>query len=195
MDFLRQIQVELEQLNGIENPHDVRDFVRLNESENALVVREEGDDAEVAVLLHDALVQSYEGASFPNDFEFSQLADLSIIIEELSHFCLYCAKATNDRSLSPIEMEVQAEVDKFALALRWLEAENEEALKHRIYEQIFENYHFREELSDRARLRYQEAHLIAKNFCRQFVRNGWGAQDFRDFFSRPRSEKLRLPVL
>src|SRR5690606_15861498 len=99
-------------------------------------------------------------ASLPHDFAFDRLPDLSVAIEELSHFNLYCHRALNDQPISALEMEVQGEVDKFALALQWLEEKNEGHFKDKLFEILFDQVALGSWVDQQERERYEDAHRI-----------------------------------
>ncbi|MBN8554273.1 MAG: hypothetical protein J0L93_02415 [Deltaproteobacteria bacterium] len=193
LDFVTQIQSGLETLNGISNPHAAEDFIIASEKRNALLISEIDREADVAICLQKEILQKFSETKLPTDFNLEVFPELSIVIEELSHFNTYCIKATQDESVSALELEVQAEVDKFGLALGWLEQRNEFELREKVYDLLFKEVQIGSWVKDSELARYAEAHLIAKNFCKQILQSGStvGVQEkFQKFFALPLSDKL-----
>jgi hypothetical protein len=130
----------------------------------------------------------------PQDFDLSEINDLSVVIEELSHFNMYCLRALEKRPVSALELEVQAEIDKFGIFLEWLHQKNEEHLRESVFNQLFGNFKLGSWIPRNEKYRYQEAHQIAKNFCKGVLRNKLSHDEFkaqcRSFFFQPASSKL-----
>jgi hypothetical protein len=194
LEFVHQIQKSLETLNGFSNPHSVEDFIIASDKKNALIVHEQNEEADIAVCLQKKILDKLSQTKLPRDFQLELFPDLSIVIEELSHFNTYCLKAMHLQEVSELELEVQAEVDKFGLALGWLEQRNEQELREKVYDILFKEIHLGDWVENAEADRYQEAHLIAKNFCRKILEAdlsaGAAQEKFQEFFLLPRSEKL-----
>jgi len=172
------------------------DFVRSTVGENQILIKEGCDEAEVAILINRDLLNRIRYSTFPRDFTITRLPDLSIVIEEISHFNTYCHKAKIEETVSGLELEVQGEVDKFALSLEYLNERNEENLKHEAFEALFGSYKVAPWVPKEEVRRYEEAHAIARNFCRRLLQGNLKLeerrQEFRDFFNLSTAEKLSL---
>ncbi len=195
-DLLHQIQSRLQIVNGFENEHLVTDFLSPSKAQNSLLVKEGSEGAEILVCLDEAILKKYESIRLPHEFEFRHLPDLSIVIEELSHFNTYCRNAAEDQPLSQLELEVQGEVDKFAVALEWLSEKNEEEFKHKLFDVLFDDCQLGNWVRPDQVSRYRDAHQIAKNFCRKILREDFSSEQrrksFKDFFETPLSQKAKL---
>jgi hypothetical protein len=95
----------------------------------------------------------------------SNLADYCTVLEGVSHFHYVTWSARHDRSVSLLELEVQAEVDKYASALSLLLAQNEGRFPAGLFRRLFAACHLLPHLSDEERRRYSEAHRCAARFC------------------------------
>lgn len=171
----------------------VDDFV-VTADRNELLIREDTGDLELRICLKDDLLQKLDSLELPHDFRLQTVGDLSIAIEELSHFNTVCLRAIENRKISALELEVQAEVDKFGIFIDWLHQRNENHLKENIFNALFENFQLGHWVAPTEAARYEDAHRIAKNFCRGLLRDDLNHSDFRaklrEFFTEPASSKL-----
>lgn len=167
---LRQISSRLQRINGIQHSFKVEDFVMPTDHENTLLISECGQDADLAICLQRDLLHELSGLSFPRDFSLQVFPRVSLLVEELSHFHFYCVNATEHRKISALEMEVQAEVDKFSFALDCLEELNLKNLEDQVFGILFDQLNLGDWVRDEERSRYQEAHQIARAFCRKLLR-------------------------
>ncbi|MDB5037265.1 MAG: hypothetical protein JWQ35_793 [Bacteriovoracaceae bacterium] len=194
MKFLDQVQQSLGAVNGYELPFSIADFLVPSKSTDQLIIKEGETDAELLVCLRESLLTSFSDKNFPADFQLQLLPDLSVVIEELSHFNTYCLSAAQDREISEVELEVQGEVDKFGVALDFLHQRNEESLKEKVFEVLFQNCKLGEWVKPEDEQRYYDAHQIARNFCRSVLEEGLNFEQsrskFRAFFKSSREVKL-----
>jgi len=194
--LLNQIQFSLRDLHNVNNTPSFEEYLVPSQNRNALVVHENGEEAEAVIFLKSELLERFAGASFPEDFKIDLLPDLSIVIEELSHFNTFCQRAFEDRPISALELEVQGEVDKFAVALEWLELRNEEVLQGEIFDCLFGAYKIGDWIPEENRSRYEDAHEIARSFCRSLLHRDLDfnskRRSFRNFFHKAPSEKLSI---
>ncbi len=194
-DFLNQIQRRLQSINQFDHDYLITDFLCPTKHQNALVVREDGEDAELLVCIDEQILEKNSHLRLPHDFDVRQIPELSIVIEELSHFNTFCAGALMNRPLSQLELEIQGEVDKFAVVLDWIHERNESVMRDQIYDLMFGSCQLGDWVPHKDRSRYEEAHDIAKNFVRGVLLKSRSQEEcraaFRDFFLRTRSEKLR----
>lgn len=193
-DILNRIQSTLQQVNGFEHDLLVTDFLAPSGGQNSLIVKEGSDEAEILVCLDEKLLKRCSDLRLPHDFDRQKLSDLSILVEELSHFNTLCESLLANREVSALELEVQGEVDKFAAVLSWLEERNEETLQHDFFEALFGQCELGAWVKPEERERYLEAHSIARNFCRHLLKRdlSWvdRKREFKRFFNSPRSVKL-----
>jgi hypothetical protein len=92
------------------------------------------------------------------------------LAEGVSHFLYVVRAAEQERAVSLLELEAQAEVDKFASCVlgRWKEGvEWARALFARLFEQIS----LRPGLEPAERWRYSEANRLAKAYCGRLLKH------------------------
>ena len=94
---------------------------------------------------------------------FCQLA------EGVSHFLYLSRSAELDRPVSLLELEVQAEVDKFALLLLRAWSEGRGAWAASLHSRLFDETALRPGLSAAETHRYGEANRLARAFCARLL--------------------------
>jgi len=95
------------------------------------------------------------------------LADYCTALEGVSHFHYVVWNADRTREISLLELELQAEVDKYASALSLLLAQREGRFPAELFHRLFEGVRFLPQLAEAERARYEEAHRHAARFCRR----------------------------
>lgn len=107
--MLGPIQRGLERLYRIDRAPDVADFVLAmpkNHPREELLVRPAGDGLELRLVLDTALLAGARG-----------LEDTLLLVEGVSHFLCVVFRARQGRPVTALELELQAEVDKFVACL------------------------------------------------------------------------------
>ncbi|HEX8825801.1 MAG TPA: hypothetical protein VF794_38175 [Archangium sp.] len=136
-------------------------------ADEELLVSEGNGELELALYLAPALLhrlKPYETGSVHSLLE-RELDGFCQVAEGVSHFVYVAHTAVHGRTVSLLELEAQAEVDKFALCLlhRWGEGVGEwaEELLRRLFDQVS----YRAKLSEAERWRYEEANRLSRNYC------------------------------
>lgn len=128
-------------------------------SREELLVREEGGGVEVGLflapeLLHTAL----------------DLGAFCEAAEGVSHFLYLHRAATLDRQVSLLELEAQAEVDKFAICALGAWSEEREGQRAKgLIRRLFDDSALRGELSAQEIWRYREANRLARAYCKRLL--------------------------
>lgn len=168
------VQRHLEAIYAIEGP-DVRDFLvddvevatLLGEgarpSREWVLVRESGEHLDLAVYFQEADLRAVE-ARTPAEAVREALPAFCAITEGISHFLLLVQRAARDETVSLLELETQAEVDKYVTAR--LHVGPDPALRHR----IFRSARLAEGLAEDERERYTEAGRLADRYCGRLER-------------------------
>ncbi|HWZ89365.1 MAG TPA: hypothetical protein VNW92_10960 [Polyangiaceae bacterium] len=181
---LRRIQQRLERYYGLERAPNVTRFVREGEcgSREVVLVRESNDELEIALVLPPESKQIPEGGA---------LSDVWLqAAEGVSHFLYLAERARVHLPVTQLELELQAEVDKFVLSLEF-STESEQGLLDR----LFDCPRFLDDEGTEAGERYRLAHHLAARFAsRVIVANDRArAQErLRSFYRAGQTEKIRL---
>jgi hypothetical protein len=184
-----RVQEALERVYHLERVVDVGDFLRSGEAgeREALFVREADDGAlEVGLRL-----PQFE----TSDLELDPCCQ---IIEGVSHFVYVVERARTHRETTHLELEIQAEVDKWlvlAASMRPFDVERSAGLRARLYERVSFPHDGASELGERYRTANDAAHSFVRRLERAYVsreRYREMRTELRHFFHVGQEEKLRL---
>jgi hypothetical protein len=182
------MQEALERVYRLERVVDVGDFVQgADDGERESVLLRESDDG--------ALEMSVQLPRLQND---ASLDGLCQIIEGVSHFVYLVERARSQRTATQLELEMQAEVDKWLLlagAMRRFDVDRSARLRERLYERVT----FAQDAASVTGERYRVANDVAHAFVRRLERRYVHGRQFvamrselRRFFHQGQEEKLRL---
>jgi hypothetical protein len=129
----------------------------------ALLVREEEDALELGLYLAPDVTRTLAATPDAALGPFCQLA------EGVSHFLYLSRSAELARSVSLLELEAQAEVDKFALLLLRGWSGGRGRWAGLLHQSLFEAPAFRPGLSALECRRYGEANRLARAFCARLL--------------------------
>lgn len=186
-----RVQAGLERLYQLEREADVDAFVT-----------PAGDGEREALFLHEAEDGALEMALrlprlAPSGTGTSDLDAICQIIEGVSHFVYVAERAARQRETTQLELELQAEVDKWVVLAASVPSFDEEASR-RLREELFERVSFTDEAYTERGERYRIASSAARRFVtrleRDFVaraRFGEMQRELRRFFHMGQGEKLR----
>ena len=181
---LRRIQRELEAFYGLERAPNVTRFVRDGDegSREVVLVRETESELEMALVLPPESKRISLGGAL--DDVWLQVA------EGVSHFIYLAERARVSLPVTKLELELQAEVDKFVLSLGFSTDTAE-----RLLERLFDGPRFLDEAGTEEGERYRLAHHLAARFVsRVFAANDRdrARNRLRSFYRAGQAEKIRL---
>ena len=170
---LQKLQRELESIYRFESQLVVSDFIidrerwrahsEADTAEELLVIENDGE-VEVGLFLDEAVIDVL--ARDDGDWTHQRLQAHCRAVEGVSHFLYVTQRAVVPRPVSQLELELQAEIDKFAtVVLRLWEAGQRHAASL-LRSLLFEQVSFREDLSEAQRSRYERANWLASTYCR-----------------------------
>lgn len=177
-----QVQEHLEAIYAIESELRASEFLVDGEAAKALggtgrsgeelLVRQEGDELELALYLDPKLLarlQRYEGAPTPMIVE-RELDSYCQVAEGVSHFLYLTHTAQQERRVSLLELEAQAEIDKFATCVLhgWKRGV---AWAELLLARIFERVRYLSTLTAQERWRYEEANRLSHQYCRRLLKH------------------------
>jgi hypothetical protein len=173
------LQQELEVIYGVEAPK-VEEFLVGVETARAaghaprapeeLLVVEEEDGVLLGLYLSPRVVAAAAGAD-PHDRRprltaRTALRDLACAAEGVSHFVYLATRAAAGGRVSLLELEVQAEVDKFALLLLHLWRRGLRRMSPALRRRLFERVRYQGWLGAEERARYEEANRLGGGYAR-----------------------------
>jgi hypothetical protein len=173
------LQRELEAIYGVEAPR-VEHFLVGSEAALAagcpprapeeLLMLEEEDGLALGLYLDPLVIAAAAGAD-PHDRRplltaRGALGELACAAEGVSHFVYVATRAAAGRSVSLLELEVQAEVDKFALLLLHLWRRGLRRMSPALRRRLFERVRYHRWLGLEERARYREANRLGGGYAR-----------------------------
>jgi hypothetical protein len=149
--------------------------VRSGQMHAALLVKTEGENAQelsVGIFLSHAMRDILASINHwdVGSWNHSQVSAFVAAAEEISHFNYLLFHSSRGRKVSQLELELQADVDKFLLVFFSVikGRETTGAFFERLYDQLFLHFRLREGLSREQRERYENANTFAKAFVLKF---------------------------
>jgi hypothetical protein len=184
---LRRVQRQLEQLYQLEPAPDVTEFVRTGaaDSRETLLVRQLDDEIEVALVLPEGSIDhSRDPSSIDRRLQ---------LIEGVSHFVYIAERARIGLPTTQLELELQAEVDKFVLlaADSELEPRRVRSLHWRLYERV----EYLHAPHTEAGKRYRMANDLAARFMARLIERAEPIATLhalRRFYRSGQTDKIRL---
>ena len=183
--LLTRLQDLISGIYDVSISHDVYDFLvtdrgrlpaaaRSGEADEELLVSESAgeSDGEVGVSLYldpellkrlaiaDPMVRLHDG----------NVADYWTALEGVSHFLYLAWNAGHDRGVSLLELELQAEIDKYVSSWWLLRAQDPERYPAELHRLLFERSRIDGRLAGERCQLYREANHYAARFCRRLER-------------------------
>lgn len=176
---LRYLQSLLEQLYEIDIGLDVEDFLitdrrlatlldrspRPRDIPEKLLIEQSGEDVDVSLYLHEAIVERLRAQNPLHSLHRGNLNEFFTALEGVSHFVYLAWNLGHDRPISQLEMELQAEVDKYCLAAA-LFARQLGGIPDELHPLLFERVRYDAQLDRDEHRRYSAANHHAKRYCR-----------------------------
>jgi hypothetical protein len=170
--LLVEVQRRLESFYALPAEAPVTDFL-IEQDEAAhlpgggsrTLVSQEGNLVSLAVVLDRSVGEDLARADPREKLDGANLGAFSTLTEEVSHFLYLMYRARASRPATQLELELQAEVDKYLTAAFFLTLQNEGALSTRLRHLLFRSYRLAEGLSAESAERYRVASSLADRYC------------------------------
>jgi hypothetical protein len=211
---LHGLQALLGRLYDVELNYDVYDYLVTDRralegldpcndaraSEEELLLAESPDGAGVALYLDPELLRRLEGADPVGALTENNLADYCTALEGVSHFVYSTWRLDRDLPVSLLELETQAEVDKYAITVFLLGDQHGGGYPAQVHPRLFDRVSFDARLEPDQYHRYRTAHRCAAHYCRRlehrFVSRGVArieamVRELRRFYRLGATAKLR----
>ena len=178
---LQQLQRLLEGIYDVPSTHVVDEFVftdrallpadlRHRAADEQVLVSEQDDGAAIGVYLDGKLLERLAAANPVDALHSGNLADFLTALEGVSHFTYLAWNAGHDRPVSLLELELQAEVDKYVGSLWLLRSQQPARFPRELHHLLFERARVDESLAGERVGLYQHANRYAARFCRRLER-------------------------
>lgn len=164
-DYICHDELTIEQLTG-----------RKKSSDEELLIQQANDTLEVTLFLSEHLLDSFTDTA-DYDSVGGSFDDYCTVLEGISHFVYLIWNAQYGRQIKPVEMELQAEVDKFVFSAEKNATFGVEAGRHvqeagrsnhelnQLSDKLFQDIQFFPQQEPAIRQRYRTANALASNYC------------------------------
>lgn len=209
--ILNYLQASFEELYALDSCPDVRDFLVGEEIRDEIpghvkglpeqfFVSQNDEGMELALFIEPDIIESLKRDDPRQSLHVGNLENFWIAAEGVSHFIFLIWRAQRGRPVSHLELELQAEVDKFVrgwtlLVEQGASMDESAAALNRV---LFRRYALRDDLPDEQSDTYHRASKAAERFCLQLRRDFSRAHNLdammrrvRDFYRLGLSEKMR----
>jgi len=187
---LVRVQRQLEAIYELEPTPAIAPFVRVGASDTReqLLVHERADGMEVLVLLPRASAEAF--LSGDSTVELDGYLEA---VEGISHFIHLAERARTELPTTLLELELQAEVDKFALLAAEPENQNTPGLVS-LHRRLYEDVRFLHASASELGQRYRLANDLAARLWSQLIRQEPAAhrEVLRRFYRASQAEKMHI---
>jgi hypothetical protein len=181
--ILRRLQALIGDIYDVSITHDVYDFlvtdrerlpagVRSVPTDEELILSQPEDgstEGEIAMSLYldPALLLRLQRADPMERLHDGNVADYWTALEGVSHFLYLAWNAGHDKPVSLLELEMQAEVDKYVASYWLMRRQLPERFPAELLRLLFERTRIDSRLADGREDLYREASRYAEKFCRR----------------------------
>jgi hypothetical protein len=214
---LRGLQALLARLYDVDIGYDVYDFLVTDRGaledmlpandhrapDEELLLAETADGAGVSLYIDPSVLERLESQDPLGALTEGNLADYCTALEGVSHFVYSAWRLHGDAPVSLLELETQAEVDKYAVTVFLIGDQRGGRYPAEVHARLFDRVNFDARLAPDQYDRYRTAHRCAANFCRRlerkFVSRGCAevealVRELRKFYRLGSTAKLRYAI-
>lgn len=178
--MLNELQQLLTRIYETETAHDVYDYLITDprvarqyeglgqrKVEEKVLVEQRGDTVDIALYLNQELLAGLAEDNPLDSLHEGNLQEFLVVLEGISHFNYLAWNIPFDRRVTLLELEMQAEVDKYVASLFLLCRQCNGVVPRSLHGSLFANATFDPALDDEERERYHRAHFYAGKYCRK----------------------------
>jgi len=180
--ILKRLQELIGGIYDVSITHDVYDFlvtdrrrlpaeVRSNETDEELIVAQPDDatggEVGMSLYLDPALLERLKRADPMERLHHGNVADYWTALEGVSHFLYVAWNAGHDKPVSLLELEMQAEVDKYVASYWLMRRQFPGRFPAELRRLLFERTRIDPRLAAGREGLYREASRYAEKFCRR----------------------------
>lgn len=177
--ILRQLQDLIGGIYDVPLAHDVYDFLctdrrRLPDghgpADEQLIIAQQRDAVGVSLYLDPALLERLDRADPIKRLDAANVADYCTALEGVSHFVYFAFNAGHDKAVSLLELELQAEIDKYVASCWLMRRQFPERFPAELMRVLFERARIDPQLAGARAHLYRVASRYAERFCRRIER-------------------------
>lgn len=207
--MLAKLQKQLTDIYQVDRGLDVRDYLitdprlarllgqqsLMPNTEESVLLAQDSDGLALSVYLNQELLDRLDAANPMANLQLEQLNDFWIALEGVSHFNYLVWSASKDRSVTLLELELQAEVDKFVMSLLLVSKQGHIEFARQLHALQFEVSRIKPDLDQEQYERYTAASDYAGRFChhlgeRLIDGNERALSELRQFYRLTQTDKI-----
>ncbi len=135
------------------SPKQFKRFAKSSDNPQVIYV-DEGSDASMGIYLGKRIFKKIQ-----NKVKIFSFQDFCVMAEEISHFIYLIWSKSNEKKITLLDLEIQAEVDKFLLASNFFQSQET------VFQKMFQTFMFRKNLLKDEENRYIEATRLGKKLA------------------------------
>lgn len=215
--MLAPFQRQLERIYEVEIPHSVDDFLITDrevlkdiqgdeacdepELDEKLLVMQDGDNLDISLYISEEVMSRLADDDPGSRLHDGNLADFCTVMEGVSHFLYLLWNAGYERCVSLMELEMQAEIDKYVSTAFLFGQQDSGRVPSSLHRWLFEQPEYDASLDRESLERYRDANYYASKYCarlerRYLSRNGRAGMfnDLRRLYRLTNNAKLCCAV-
>jgi len=169
----------LQDIYELDITHDVNDYLITNKAVlqqldtgstnrtalEKVLVREDAGSLNLSLYLDEKILENFDEYDPQQYLDHRNIQEFCLALEGISHFVYLIWNASYDRSVTLMEMELQAEVDKYIMLMSYMEQQSNLPLPGQLTRMLFESNIYHADLSAEEQKRYRDATLYARKYC------------------------------
>ena len=209
---LQYLEKQLQSIYEIDIPHAVHDFLitdrafahlldcdmQSREMREKLLVHQDDDNLNLSLYIAADIVEHLRQDDPVSQLHDGNIGDFCLAVEGVSHFIYLIWNATYNRSVTLLEMELQAEVDKYVVLYSILTKQISDIEPGDLRRWLFDTAKYDDSLNALELQRYRDANFYAGKYClhleTRFIKTtsySHMLNELRRFYRYTQVEKLR----
>lgn len=170
------------------------------EGEERLLLKPSHDGLDVSLYIDARILDALDENDPYESLTEGNLNDFLVALEGVSHFNYVIWNASHEKLVTQLELELQAEVDKFVTACMLFALQGEHGALDDFHDALFTRIRFDPALGAREEERYRDANRYAAKYCHALTRRYGNrhrhdepsfVNELRRFYRLPAQEKIR----
>ncbi len=209
---LKALQRHLERIYELDVSHDVDDFpitdpalarsldsgATARETREKLLVRQGEDGVDVSLYVDAGVIDRLLEDDPADALHDGNIDDYWVALEGVSHFLYFVWNTHHRRTVSRLELEMQAEVDKYVSAAFLIGRQHAGHVPGELHRQLFTDCRFDQTLDEDDLELYRSANHYAGRYCEHLAAtylregsNGGMMSELRRFYRLTQHDKIR----
>jgi hypothetical protein len=139
--------------------------INTRDNDERLLIAEHEDGMDLSLYISADVIKHLENAHPKELIQQGKYSEFCLMLEGVSHFLYIVWNANRQKKVTLLEMELQAEIDKFVMLQSLLDSETDIDDGFYLRNWLFEKNGYDEMLDDAELERYKQANYYAGKYC------------------------------